>query len=179
VEGVGPVATGRPKEVGLRCPFCKKDRDRVVDSRSSDAARTIRRRRLCLACKRRFTTYERTVDGCKLFVIKKDKSRVPYDREKIVAGLEKACTKRPVSSDQIQQIADRTEESLFRHYDKEAPSSVIGELVMRHLRAVDKIAYIRFASVCRDFKTASELLEEVSHTLQQSEPVDQLKLFDE
>jgi transcriptional repressor NrdR len=163
----------------LRCPFCKKDKDRVVDSRSSDAGRTIRRRRLCLVCKRRCTTYERTVDGFKLFVVKKDKSRVPYDREKIVAGLEKACYKRPVSAEQIQQIADRTEESLFRHYDKEVSSSVIGDLLMKHLRAVDKIAFIRFASVCRDFKSASELLEDVTRTLQQAEPTDQLRLFEE
>jgi transcriptional repressor NrdR len=163
----------------LRCPYCKKDKDRVVDSRSSDSDRTIRRRRLCLACNRRFTTYERTVDGCKLFVIKKDKSRVPYDREKVIAGLDKACYKRPVSAEQIQQIADRTEESLFRHYDKEVPSTVIGELLMKHLRTVDKIAYIRFASVCRDFKSASELLDDVTRTLQQAEPVDQLKLFEE
>jgi len=163
----------------LRCPYCKKDKDRVVDSRSSDAGRTIRRRRLCLACNRRFTTYERTVDGCRLFVIKKDKSRVPYDREKVIAGLDKACTKRPVSAEQIQQIADRTEESLFRHYDKEVPSTVIGDLLMKHLRAVDKIAYIRFASICRDFKTASELLDDVARTFQQAEPVDQLKLFEE
>jgi transcriptional repressor NrdR len=163
----------------LRCPFCRKDKDRVVDSRSSDAGRTIRRRRLCLVCKRRFTTYERTVEGHKLLVIKKDKTRVPYDREKILAGLEKACTKRPVSAEQIQQIADKTEEALFRHYDKEVPSSVIGDLLMKHLRAVDKIAYIRFASVCRDFKNAAELLEEVARTLQQAEPVDQLKLFED
>jgi transcriptional repressor NrdR len=119
------------------------------------------------------------VDGCKLFVIKKDKSRVPYDHEKLIAGLDKACYKRPVSAEQIQQIADRTEESLFRHYDKEVPSSVIGDLLMKHLRTVDKIAYIRFASVCRDFKNASELLDDVVRTLQQAEPVDQLKLFEE
>ena len=163
----------------MRCPFCRKDKDKVVDSRSSDAGRTIRRRRLCLACRRRFTTYERTVDGAKLFVTKKDKSRVPYDRDKIVAGLEKACTKRPVSAEQIQQIIDRTEEFLFRHYDKEVPSSVVGEQIVRHLRAVDKIAYIRFISVYRDFKTAQELLEDVARTLQEAEPVDQLKLFEE
>ena len=162
----------------MRCPFCKKDKDRVVDSRSSDSGRTIRRRRLCLVCKRRYTTYERTVDGSKLFVLKKDKSRVPFDREKIIAGLEKACTKRPVSVQQIQQIADRTEESLFRHYDREVPSSVIGELVMKHLRAIDKVAYIRFASVYKDFRSASELLEEITRTLQQAEPADQLKLFE-
>lgn len=163
----------------MRCPFCNKDSDRVVDSRSSDAGRTIRRRRLCLACNRRFTTYERVVDGCRLFVIKKDKSRVPFDREKILAGLQKACVKRPVSAEQIQQIADRTEEAIFRNFDKEVPSSVIGELVMKYLRAVDKIAYIRFASVYRDFQSPAELIEEVTRTLQQAEPIEQLRLFDQ
>ena len=150
-----------------------------MDSRSSDSGRTIRRRRLCLVCRRRFTTYERTVDGARLSVIKKDKSRAPFDRDKILAGVEKACYKRPVSAEQIQQIVDKTEESLFRHYDKEVPSSVIGELIMKHLRAADKIAYIRFASVCRDFKNASEFIEDVTRTLQQAEPVEQLKLFEE
>lgn len=163
----------------MRCPFCKKDKDRVVDSRSSDAGRTIRRRRLCLVCNRRFTTYERVVDGCRLFVIKKDNSRVPFDRDKITTGIEKACTKRPVSAEQIQQIVERIEEAIFRNYDREVPSSVIGELVMKYLRAVDKIAYIRFASVYKDFKTPAELIEEVTRTLQQVEPIEQLRLFDQ
>ena len=91
----------------MRCPFCKEDCDKVVDSRSSDAGRVIRRRRQCLACKRRFTTYERISEGFKLYVVKKDDSRVPYDRGKIVSGLQKACYKRPVSAEQIQRIADK------------------------------------------------------------------------
>ena len=161
----------------MRCPFCKEDRDRVMDSRSSDAGRVIRRRRQCLACKRRFTTYEKVGESFKLYVAKKDKSRVPYDREKIIVGLQKACYKRAVPAEQIQQIADRVEEDVFRNFDKEVSSSFIGECVMKHLRAVDKVAYIRFASVYRDFTDAGELIEEVSKAIQETEPPDQLKLF--
>lgn len=161
----------------MRCPFCKEDRDRVMDSRSSDAGRVIRRRRQCLACKRRFTTYEKVGESFKLYVAKKDKSRVPYDREKIIAGLQKACYKRTISAEQIQQITDRVEEDIFRNFDKEVSSSFIGECVMKHLRAVDKVAYIRFACVYRDFTDAGELIEEVSKAIQETEPPDQLKLF--
>ena len=161
----------------MKCPFCKEDRDRVVDSRSSDAGRVIRRRRQCLVCKRRFTTYEKIGESFKLHVVKKDKSRVPYDRDKIISGLQKACYKRPVSAEQVQQIADRTEEDIFRQFDKEVTSAFIGECVMKHLRSVDKVAYIRFASVYREFKDAGELIDEVSRAIQETEPPDQLKLF--
>jgi len=163
----------------VRCPFCKEDRDKVIDSRSSDSGRVIRRRRQCLVCKRRFTTYEKAGESFKLYVVKKDKSRVPYERDKIVSGLQKACYKRPVSAEQIQQIADKAEEDIFRHFDKEVTSAFIGESVMKHLRTVDKVAYIRFASVYRDFKDAGELIEEVSRVIQNAEPVEQLKLFNE
>jgi transcriptional repressor NrdR len=163
----------------VRCPFCKEDKDRVIDSRSSDAGRVIRRRRQCLVCKRRFTTYEKIGENIKLHVVKKDRSRVPYDRDKIVVGVQKACYKRPVSAEQIQQIADKTEEDIFRRFDKEVSSAFIGDCVMKHLRVVDKVAYIRFASVYREFKDAGELIEEVSKAIQESEPTDQLKLFDQ
>jgi len=162
----------------VRCPFCKEDNDKVIDSRSSDAGRVIRRRRQCLACKRRFTTYEKTGDSIKLHVVKKDKSRVPYDRDKIIVGVQKACYKRPVSAEQIQQIADKTEEDVFRRFDREVSSAFIGECVMKHLREVDKVAYIRFASVYREFKDAGELIDEVTRAIQESDPADQLKLFD-
>ena len=161
----------------MRCPFCKEDRDRVVDSRSSDAGRIIRRRRQCLVCKKRFTTYEKIGDSFKLYVVKKDKSRVPYDREKIVAGLQKACYKRPVSAEQIQQIAEKVEENIFQNFDKEVSSAFIGESVIKNLSAVDKVAYIRFASVYRDFSDAGELIEEVSHVIAEVEPVEQPTLF--
>ena len=95
----------------MRCPFCKEDSDKVVDSRSSDSGRVIRRRRQCLACKRRFTTYEKLGETFKLYVVKKDSSRVPYDRDKVVGGLQKACYKRPVSTEQVQQIAEKVEDN--------------------------------------------------------------------
>jgi transcriptional repressor NrdR len=162
----------------MRCPFCKEDRDKVIDSRSSDSGRTIRRRRQCLVCKRRFTTYEKIGEGSRLYVVKKDNSRVPYEREKIVGGLEKACYKRPVSAEQIQRIADKVEENIFRNFDKEASSAFIGDIVMKQLRKVDKVAYIRFASVYRDFRDAGELIKEISREITEAEPVTQPLLFD-
>jgi len=161
----------------VRCPFCKEDSDKVIDSRSSDGGRIIRRRRQCLACNKRFTTYEKTSESFKMYVIKKDNSRVPYDREKIIAGLQKACYKRPVSVEEIRQIADKVEEDIFRNFDKEVTSSFIGENVIKHLREVDKVAYIRFASVYRDFKDAGELIQEVSQVISQSDLAGQPKLF--
>ena len=161
----------------MRCPFCKEDSDKVIDSRSSDGGRIIRRRRQCLACNKRFTTYEKTSESFKMYVIKKDSSRVPYDREKIIAGLQKACYKRPVSVEEIRQIADKVEEDIFRNFDKEVTSSFIGENVIKHLREVDKVAYIRFASVYRDFKDAGELIQEVSQVISQSDLAGQPKLF--
>ncbi len=161
----------------MRCPFCKEDRDKVVDSRSSDGGRIIRRRRQCLMCKKRFTTYEKIGDSFKLYVVKKDSSRVPYDREKIVAGLQKACYKRPVSAEQILQIAEKVEESIFQNFDKEVSSVFIGESIIKNLSAIDKVAYIRFASVYRDFSDAGELIEEVSHVIAEEKPVEQPTLF--
>jgi transcriptional repressor NrdR len=162
----------------VRCPFCKEDRDRVVDSRSSDTGRVIRRRRQCLACKKRFTTYEKIGESFRLSVVKKDGSRVPYERDKIVAGLQKACYKRPVSAEQIQQVADRVEEDIFKNFDKEVSSAFVGESVMKHLRGIDKVAYIRFASVYRDFEDAGDLIEEVSQAIQEAEYINQPKLFE-
>jgi transcriptional repressor NrdR len=161
----------------VRCPFCKDNSDKVVDSRSSDAGRIIRRRRQCLACKRRFTTYERIGESFKLSVVKKDNSRVPYEREKIISGLQKACYKRPVSAEYIQNIADKVEEDIFQNFDKEVSSAFIGESVMKHLRQVDKVAYIRFASVYRDFKDAGELIDEVTQAIALSENSSHPKLF--
>jgi transcriptional repressor NrdR len=110
--------------------------------------------------------------------VKKDDSRVPYDRDKIIGGLQKACYKRPVSAEEIQQIADKAEEDIFRNFNKEVSSAFIGESVMRHLRAVDKVAYIRFASVYRDFQDAGELIDEVTQVIQDTEDVGQQGLFD-
>ena len=161
----------------VRCPFCKEDHDKVIDSRSSESGRVIRRRRMCIACKRRFTTYEKIGESFKLNVVKKDGSRVPYDRDKVVAGLQKACYKRPVSADQVQDVADKVEEGIFKNYDKEVSSIYIGENVMTHLRAVDKVAYIRFASVYRDFTDAGDFIDEISQAIQEPDSLDQPKLF--
>jgi len=162
----------------MRCPFCTEDRDKVVDSRSSEGGRVIRRRRQCLVCEKRFTTYEKIGESFKLYVVKKDNSRVPYDREKIISGLQKACYKRPVSTEQIQQIADKAEGNIFRQFDKEVSSAIVGESVMKQLRRVDKVAYIRFASVYRDFRDAGDLIKEVSQAITEIEPAGQQALFD-
>src|SRR4030042_6441868 len=123
----------------MKCPFCKEDSDKVIDSRASEGGRVIRRRRQCLVCEKRFTTYEKISESFKLYVVKKDNSRVPYDRDKIVSGLQKACYKRSVSHEQIQRIADKVEENIFRNFDKEVSSAFVGESVMKQLRRVDKV----------------------------------------
>ena len=139
----------------------------------------IRRRRECLECQRRFTTYEKIGESFKLNIIKKDGTRIPYDREKVIAGLQKACYKRPVSADKIQDVADHIEEEIFRNYDKEVSSRFIGEQAMTFLRKVDNVAYIRFASVYRDFTDADDLLDEVSQAISEKDAGDQPKLFAE
>lgn len=145
----------------MQCPFCGSGNDKVVDSRSSEGGRAVRRRRECRDCRRRFTTYERVDDAPRIAVIKKDgKTRQPYDRQKIIAGLEKACYKRPVSDDQIRQVVDATEDQIFSRYEKEVPSRYIGDVVGEHLRRLDKVAYIRFASVYRQFQDVGELIDE-------------------
>ncbi len=144
----------------MQCPFCGQDKDKVVDSRSSEGGRVVRRRRECLNCQRRYTTYERPEETIRLAVIKKDGSRVGYRREKIIEGLRKACYKRPVTDEQIRRIIDATEEEIFRTFDRDVPSSFIGDVVGSHLQNVDKIAYVRFASVYRDFADVGELIEE-------------------
>lgn len=144
----------------MQCPFCGGDKDKVIDSRSSDGGRAVRRRRMCLCCNRRFTTYERSEENVRITVLKKDGSRSPYDRQRILSGLEKACYKRPVSDRQLLRIVEAVEESIFRNYDKEVPSSFIGDTVIEILRRVDKVAYIRFASVYREFQDVGELIKE-------------------
>lgn len=161
----------------MRCPFCKEEQDKVIDSRSSDGGRIIRRRRQCLSCNKRFTTYEKTSESFRMYVIKKDNSRVPYDREKVIVGLQKACYKRPVSVEQIRLIADKVEEDVFKNFDKEVASTFIGESVITHLREVDKVAYIRFASVYRDFKDAGEFIDEITQAISQSDVTGHPKLF--
>jgi len=142
----------------MRCPFCRQDSDRVVDSRSGEDGGTIRRRRECLKCKKRFTTYER-VEENPLRVIKKDGRRVPYEREKLRRGIEKACWNLNVSVEQVDGMLGSVESEAFEKYDREVPSSFLGELVMRELRKVNQVAYVRFASVYKEFKDVSEFME--------------------
>jgi len=141
----------------MRCPFCRVDQDRVVDSRSGDDGTTIRRRRECLNCKRRFTTYER-IEENPMRVIKKDGRRVPYDREKLRRGIEKACWNLAVSAEQIDQAVAAVEAEAFDKYEREVPSAFIGERVMNELRKLHQVAYVRFASVYREFKDVGEFL---------------------
>src|SRR5690606_37647810 len=132
--------------------------DKVIDSRAADGGRSIRRRRQCLGCNRRFTTYEHVESTNRLAVIKKDGSRVPFDREKILAGLQKACYKRPVSAETINRIVDEVEEETFRTYDKEVASLDIGRIVADKLKRLDQVAYVRYASVYKQFRDIDDLL---------------------
>jgi transcriptional repressor NrdR len=143
----------------MRCPFCAAIEDKVVDTRPSDGEQVIRRRRECLSCARRFTTYER-VDEILPLVVKKDGRREPFDRAKILSGLKKACSKRPVPVEVLESAADKIERSLEAG-DKETPSSKIGDAVMDALRDIDEVAYVRFASVYRSFRDVNELMNEL------------------
>ncbi|MGH8012638.1 MAG: transcriptional regulator NrdR [Candidatus Binataceae bacterium] len=144
----------------MRCPFCRDRGNRVVDSRMSSDGATIRRRRMCAVCKRRFTTYER-VEEIAPMVVKKDNRREPFDRAKIVGGLKRACEKRPVSMETIERITDSIETAVAERGGKEVPSSFIGGAVMNELHAVDQVAYVRFASVYRSFKDIDEFMHEL------------------
>ncbi len=144
----------------MRCPFCRHGANRVIDSRLSADGTAIRRRRVCAGCKRRFTTYER-VEEITPMVIKKDGRREPYDRLKLIAGLKKACEKRPVSMELIEQVADRIEAAVLERGGKEVPSSFIGGAVMKELHEIDQVAYVRFASVYRSFKDLEEFMHEL------------------
>lgn len=144
----------------MKCPYCHKDDDRVTDSRVAENGYAIRRRRQCNQCGRRFTTYER-VEKRRLKVIKKDGSRVPYDRNKLKAGLEKACWKRPISDEQIEAIVSAIEDDIERNFESEVESRYIGELAMQFLRNLDQVAYVRFASVYRQFEDVKDFVEEV------------------
>jgi transcriptional repressor NrdR len=149
----------------MRCPYCKADNDRVIDSRASADGFAIRRRRQCIDCDRRYTTYERA-ESAPMRVVKKDGERVEFDRAKLLAGLRKACEKRPVSEEQLDQVADRVERQCLEAFDREVPSKVIGNLIMAELRQLDQVAYVRFASVYREFKDAAQFLEELKPILE-------------
>lgn len=148
----------------MKCPFCNKDDTRVIDSRPSDENTAIRRRRLCDNCKKRFTTYEK-VDTIPLIVIKKDNNREQYDRSKIEAGVLRACYKRPVATQQIKELIDEVETEIFNREEREIQSSVIGELVMDKLKDLEAVAYVRFASVYREFKDVNTFMDEIKKIL--------------
>ena len=148
----------------MLCPFCHSDNDRVIDSRACDEGLAIRRRRECLSCKRRYTTYER-VEESTIKVVKKDGGRVPFEREKIRLGLAKACWKRPIRDHQIEQVVSAVESEIYRTCESEVESRQVGELVMGHLAKLDQVAFVRFASVYREFKDVRDFVDELQPML--------------
>ena len=151
----------------MLCPYCKVDNDKVLDSRSVSDGVVIRRRRECIGCERRFTTYER-IEEMPLFVIKKDQRREPYDRIKALAGVYKACEKRPVPLSVQDEVAEELERMIRDKFDKEIPAKMIGEFIMRKLAKIDQIAYVRFASVYREFQDVSHFMDELKGLLDKS-----------
>ncbi len=157
----------------MRCPLCDSTRkSQVIDSRPSDGGRSIRRRRVCAACNGRFTTYEYVETPKQLIVVKRDDSRAPYDRKKVITGLEKACYKRPVSAEQIVELAEDMEEELFKQYDREVEAIAIAEAVAERLRLLDQVAYVRYASVYKQFRDLDDLIDEVRHMKQNTDDPD-------
>lgn len=149
----------------MKCPYCAHQEDKVIDSRPTDDGSTIRRRRECLNCRKRYTTYEK-VESLPIMVIKKDNSRQPYEREKIRKGLLRACEKRSVSMDQIERLVDDVEAHINNSLEREVTSTFIGELLMERLRELDEVAYVRFASVYRQFKDINTFMSELTKLLQ-------------
>ena len=147
----------------MKCPYCGKENTRVIDSRPTDDI-SIRRRRQCDECKRRFTTYEK-IETLPLIVVKKDNNREPYDREKLVAGIVRSCHKRPVSMEQINDMVDDIESQIFNTDKKEIPTTTTGSIVMDELKKVDEVAYVRFASVYREFKDVNTFMDELKKIL--------------
>ena len=149
----------------MKCPYCNQLDTRVIDSRPAEDGNSIRRRRSCDACGKRFTTYEK-VETIPLIVIKKDDNRETYDRSKIEAGVLRACHKRPISANQIKQLVDEVETEIFNREEKEISSRVIGELVMNKLKDLEAVAYVRFASVYREFKDINTFMDELKKVLE-------------
>jgi transcriptional repressor NrdR len=153
----------------MRCPFCGHDEDRVIDSRPSDEGSAIRRRRECISCGARFTTYEK-VENLPMLVIKKDGTREPFNREKLMSGILKSCEKRPVSTFQIESLVNSIEAQAQNSLKREISSREIGEMVMEGLKQIDEVAYVRFASVYRQFKDVNSFLEELNVMLKKTTP---------
>lgn len=148
----------------MKCPFCSYENTRVIDSRPAEDNNSIRRRRVCDECGKRFTTYEK-IETIPLIIIKKDNNREAYDRAKIEAGVLRACHKRPVSAQQITTLVDEVENEIFNREEREIPSGTIGELVMNKLKDLDAVAYVRFASVYREFKDVNTFMDELKSVL--------------
>jgi len=148
----------------MKCPFCSHREDKVIDSRSSEEGRSIRRRRECLNCRRRFTTYE-NIEETSLMVIKKDGRRESFDRKKLLAGIKKACEKRAVSTQKMEELVDKIEYTLQSKFEKEVAANQIGELVMELLYDLDEVAYVRFASVYRQFRDINQFMKELKGLL--------------
>jgi transcriptional repressor NrdR len=169
---------GLPRKPHVICPYCSANDDKVIDSRASDGGRVVRRRRECLKCEKRFTTYERVEESARLMVIKRDGTRVPFNRENVLKGIANACGKRPIPEETKVKLADEVEEELHREFEREVPSRVIGEKVMHGLRNMDEIAYIRFASEYHQFKDAGQIITELQDLGKRVKDVkDQQKLF--
>lgn len=154
----------------MRCPYCQKNHDKVIDSRGTEDGAVIRRRRQCLGCHKRFTTYEHIEANNRMWVIKKDGTRVPYDRQKILGGLQKACYKRAVSAQDMLQLVEEVEEELFRQHDREVEAVEIGRELANRLKRLDQVAYVRFASVYKQFRDLDDLLNEVRDVLDSEQP---------
>ena len=154
----------------MKCPFCSHENTRVIDSRPAEDNNSIRRRRVCDECGKRFTTYEK-IETIPLIIIKKDNNREAYDRAKIEAGVLRACHKRPVSTQQITTLVDEVENEIFNREEREIPSGTIGELVMNKLKDLDAVAYVRFASVYREFKDVNTFMDELKSVLNDKNPM--------
>lgn len=150
----------------MKCPYCGFQESKVVDSRHSEDGCSIRRRRECLSCQRRFTTYE-TVESLPIFVVKKDNSREPFDRNKVLNGMRRACEKRPVSTAALEEAVKEIEQVVQNSLEREVSTERIGELVMDHLKALDEVAYVRFASVYRQFKDINSFMHELNKILEE------------
>ena len=148
----------------MKCPYCGFEESKVIDSRSADDGERIRRRRECLKCSKRFTTHE-VIENVPLMVVKRDKSREPFDRNKLMGGILRACEKRPVSLSQIEKVVDNIEAKLQSSLDREVTSFTIGELAIEQLKPVDEVSYVRFASVYRQFKDINTFMEELNKLL--------------
>lgn len=150
----------------MKCPYCSFEESKVIDSRPTDEGERIRRRRECLNCQKRFTTYE-VIESLPIIVIKKDKTREPFNREKLLNGIMRSCEKRPVSLETIEKVVDDIEASISNSLDREVSTHRIGELVMDHLKKIDEVAYVRFASVYRQFKDINTFMEELNNLLKE------------